>query len=369
MRYEHCLNALACSFFGIGLSLVATTVWASTPAEMAELSLQELLNMQIEKAPSGESESSKQGPDSSWSASLSYHQTQFEGYQEGTQRLSDSEVLFAGAPDTRSDRNFPVLPTTIRQEAILVTLSYAIDRHSSIDIGVPYIKQSTDHLSSVAGYEQFVLSSQGLGDISLSYRRTLKQWQNSLLNGTIGISAPTGSIDEKGDTPRAPGDQQLPYTMQLGSGTWDIPFGLGYQKQQTTWAWGAQLHGKVRLGRNDRDYRLGDRFVVSPWMKLQQHKWIQPTARVSFQYWDDISGQDDEITVAGAFPYPANITDPSNFGGKKINASIGLSIGGRHSPLRGHKIDIEFGKPLYQDLNGIQSREKLNFSVSWSKSL
>ena len=365
MCYEHLLTSFMRNVFGVSLLLSATTVWANTPAEMAELSLQELFNMQIESQPHG----SEQASSSAWSVGLSYHQTRFEGYQEGTRELSNSEVLFTGVPGTRTDRNFPVLPTTIRQEALLMTLSYAIDRHSNIDIGVPYIKQSTDHISSIPNYETFILTSEGLGDTSLSYSRTLKSWRHSVLNGMIGVSVPTGSIDEKGDTPRGPGEQQLPYIMQLGSGTWDIPFGLNYQRQQAMWAWGTQLHGKIRLGRNDRDYRLGNRFVLSPWMKLRQHKWIQPTARLSFQYWEEIQGQDDELAVPGPFPYSANINNPNNFGGKKLNASIGISVGGPHSPLAGHKIDIEFGKPLYQNLNGIQNKEDLNFSVSWSKNL
>lgn len=367
MHYPPCQNASVFAFCGLLMLASATRAVANTPAEMAELSLQELLNMQIDEQSlaKGDQRTSR----SPWSAGLSYHQTRFEGYQTGTRELSNSEVLFTGAPGTRTNRNFPVLPTTIQQEALIVTLSYAIDRRSSLDIGIPYIKQSTDHISSVPGYETFVLTSQGLGDVSISYSRALKSWQNSSLSGTLGISAPTGSIDEKGDTPRSPGDQQLPYTMQLGSGTWDIPFGLNYQQQDEHWLWGTQIHGKLRLGRNDRDYRLGDRFVLAPWIKLQRHKWLQPMARLSFQYWDDIDGQDDELLVPGPFPFPANITDPNNYGGKKINAGIGLSVGGPHSPLQGHKIDIEFGKPLYQDLNGIQNKEDLNLSISWSKTL
>ena len=65
---------------------------------------------------------------------------------------------------------------------------------------------------------------------------------------------PTGSIDEEGDTPRAPGSQQLPYTMQLGSGTWDFPLFLSFRKYEARWDWGMDASYTLRTCSNDRDY-------------------------------------------------------------------------------------------------------------------
>ena len=45
------------------------------------------------------------------------------------------------------------------------------------------------------------------------------------------------SIDEKGDTPRGRGTQ-VPYTMQLGSGTWDLDAGVAYAGTTGRWHWG-----------------------------------------------------------------------------------------------------------------------------------
>ena len=56
---------------------------------------------------------------------------------------------------------------------------------------------------------------------------------NSSLRVVAG-SAFLGSIDEEGDTPRAAGDQQLPYTMQIGSGTWDLPAALVFEKSNSS---------------------------------------------------------------------------------------------------------------------------------------
>ena len=68
-----------------------------------------------------------------------------------------------------------------------------------------------------------------------------------------GISFPTGSIDKKDDTPAAP-DQQLPYPMQLGSGTFDLLPGLTYLGQAGKLGWGAEAMATLRLGENSNDY-------------------------------------------------------------------------------------------------------------------
>lgn len=338
----------------------------STPAEMAELSMQELLNMPIGEQKTGVLRTFDQaaGP---WHFSLAYSQLELDGYLDGSDKRSFNDVQFT-PPEERTDRNFPIVPTTIRQSALILVVRYTLDHKTSIGVGIPYIRQSTDHQSIVAGYDTFRITSEGIGDISFNLNRIIKKYEDSLLSGTMGISAPTGSIDKKGDTPRAPGDQQLPYTMQLGSGTWDVSAGLNYQRQQDNFNWGVQLAGKLRLGKNDRNYTLGNRASLSTWAESTHHPWIHPKAKLAFQHWNRIDGEDSELTVPGDFPYPASITNPDFFGGRKLNATLGVLIGGKNSPLRGHSLDIEMGKPVYQNLNGVQPKEALHFSVRWSTS-
>ena len=59
--------------------------------------------------------------------------------------------------------------------------------------------------------------------ISVVADSIVRQSLNSVWKVGAGVSLPTGSIDEEGDTPRAPGDQQLPYTMQLGFRNLGLP--------------------------------------------------------------------------------------------------------------------------------------------------
>jgi len=349
-----------------GLLLVSTTILnAATPAEMAELSLQELLAMSTDE------ESNDTGP---WSMSVLYSRRKLDGYQAGTDKLSNGEVQFVPG-ETRTDKNFPVLPTVITQEAVIITTRYAISDANELTFSIPHIKQSTDHESIVPGYSFFNITSSGLGDISFGYSGALERWDSAFVSYTIGLSLPTGSIDEQGDTPRATGDQQLPYTMQLGSGTWDIPLGLHYQNEKSSWTWGANIFAKVRTGRpknifdkawsgtNDRNYRLGDRFSISAWGRFFNSAAVRPTAKISYQYADKIHGRDEELIVPGPFPYPASITDPGNFGGEKVDITLGSEIGDTE-----HSFVVQIGMPIYQDLNGVQPKETVQINISWNDS-
>jgi len=183
---------------------------ASTPSEMAGLSLQELLSMSTD-------ENSRQASSlNPWSVNLLYTRRVLDGYQIGSKEVSDGEVFFDPANDTRTDTNFPVLPTTIIQQAFVVNISYKLNSTSSLGLSIPYIEQSTDHKSIISGYDEFNISSKGIGDVSFNLSLLQKSWDRQNFTYSIGVSIPTGSIDVVGDTPRAPGDQQLPYTMQLG---------------------------------------------------------------------------------------------------------------------------------------------------------
>ena len=126
--------------------------------------------------------------------------------------------------------------------------------------------------------------------------------------------------------------------------------------------WGGELIGKIRLGKNDRDYRLGDSLMISSWLSLNTLEWVQPSIILSYIHWGRITGEDTELTVPGAFPYPAPVTNPSLFGGEQAEVVVGFKF-----PLfsSSRYFEIEFGKPFYQHLNGPQSGEEFRFGLQF----
>ena len=116
---------------GAAATFYASLAFASTPSEMAGMSLQELLNQPLEEQAADE----KAMP---WRVGLSYSRLKLDGYLDGTDKVSNSEILFSGVPGTRTDKNFPVVPTEIRQEALILTVRYALNNRISFNLGIPY---------------------------------------------------------------------------------------------------------------------------------------------------------------------------------------------------------------------------------------
>ena len=53
------------------------------------------------------------------------------------------------------------------------------------------------------------------------------------------------------DGSRSGTNQPLPYSMQPGSGTFDLLPGISYRGRAGAFSWGGQIGGVLRLGRND----------------------------------------------------------------------------------------------------------------------
>jgi len=350
---------------GFSLSIFSASTWGqNVPADLLNLSLEELFSADIGDPGTGGARN-KTAPDtkSKWSFQYRFQQADFEGFNKGSDNLSNDEVLFTPGLEPRTKDNFPVVPTTITQKVHALVLGYELSEKISVRLAVPYIKQSTDHISIVPAYADFTIRSSGIGDVSVMGSYQLETSSEKHLQLTLGLSFPTGSIDKEGDTPRAPGDQQLPYSMQLGSGTYDIPASIRYSGIGNGFVWGTVLAAKIRLGENDRDYRLGNRVSAATWLRFNKLDWVKPSIKLIYEYSDSIHGKDTDLMVPGPFPYPASVTNPEMYGGSQAKLILGLRI-----PVlsKGNYIELEVGKPFYESLNGPQTREDIRYGFKFN---
>ena len=338
----HCKSLLFLSL--VLLSFKAFT--QSTPTEFAEMSFEDLFSQSIDEV------GDFKAKEKNWSFIYKFKFAEFEGYLDDDKSLSNEDILWSPG-EIRSDKNFPILPTVITQKAHLLNIAYQFNEQWQGHLTLPYISQSTEHVSIVSNYDFFIIDSAGYGDtvLSASYRLLDKQSKRYWLS--VGMSLPTGSIDEKGDTPRGPGDQQLPYTMQLGSGTYDFPLEFSYQNIGKH-DFNLRLAATIRTGRNDHNYRLGNNYSVSGRYRFQLSPKLQPFIGGELQYREAIHGQDEDLLVPAVFVYPAGITNPKYYGGKKVSLKTGFNW--RLSQQ--YSLSMQISKPLYQYLNGPQPKEK-----------
>ncbi len=301
-----------------------------------------------------------------WHLSYRYATSFFNEYFDGTQSRTYEEVLWRPGEE-RTDKNYPVVPTEIQQEVHGILVGYDVGADLTVRASMPFITQSTDHISIVPGYDAFNITSSGIGDIVVMADYVLHRTVNSVFRVAGGVSIPTGSIDEQGDTPRSAGDQQLPYSMQLGSGTWDTPMALIYEKYGQSINWGADVRGTFRLDENDRDYRLGNKFGAGVWLSFQSLGWIDPGIRLDYKWQDMISGEDGELSVPNPqFPYPAPVVNPKAYGGAQVDLALFAQV---ELGTEGWFTRLEYSEPLYLDLNGPQSGEDYHLSITLGTSL
>ncbi len=186
----------------------------SPPVDLTELSLEELLGVQLINRPAGETGTS-QSIDNNTRIGYRYIRLQFEDYIDGTRNRSAEEVL----------SDVPVAPNNIEQEAHVLSVSQRMNDDLALQIEVPYLRQGTGHIRRNGG--PLRIETEGIGDIvGLGVYRFETKATHQLFV-MAGLSIPTGSIDETGDTPRGK-DTTVPYTMQIESGTYDLQPGPLY---------------------------------------------------------------------------------------------------------------------------------------------
>ena len=271
-----------------------------------------------------------------WSVAYPTMRMEMDGNRSGTDRLSDAEVLAA----------FPVAATRMTMDMHMLSAMYGLSEALSFMVMAPYIDISMEHVTRTG--VRFTTESSGFGDVSLSgvYRLFQSAGHEVLLNA--GVSLPSGSIDERDDTP-AGANQQLPYPMQLGSGTFDLLPGLTYRGHAADLSWGGQLGGTVRLGHNDNGYSLGDRYRATVWGARRWADWISTSLRVNGESIGNIDGADPLLV-----PAMVATADPGRRGGARVDLLAGINLAGTQGVLEGLRVFAEFGMPIYQNLDGPQ---------------
>lgn len=281
-----------------------------------------------------------------WMMSYSYMTMGMEGNLDGSDDIALADILMP-MPGT-----YMVAPTEMTMGMHMLGAMYAPNDRVTLMLMTNFIDTEMDHVTAMGG--AFSTSTSGLGDSSISglYRLTNLDASNSHL--ILGLSLPTGSIDETGVTPAsAPNETQLPYPMQLGSGSYALEAGYSYNYYFDDWSWGGQVKGKVQLNDNDRDYKLGSRLTASAWAAKPLTPNFSLSARLELQDWADIEGADAALNAALVSNMVPTL-DPSLRAGTRVDLGIGINwvtLSSEHSTLR---LAAEYLVPVHQDLDGPQ---------------
>ena len=318
-----------------------------TPEDLTDLTLEELMELDVLFVNVLGTHTHLAGE---WMIGYKFKLMRMEGNRDGTNRRTAGEVL----------QDFPVTPTEMNMAMHMFEVMYSPSNDLTLMAMFPYLDISMDHLTRSG--VQFTTETQGIGDISLSglytvYGEVEKGGHRLLV--IPGLSFPTGSIDEKGDTPA--GHQQLPYPMQLGSGTFDLLAGFAYLGDSENWAWLAEARGTIRLGKNSRDYSLGDRLHLDAWVSRRLTNMTSLSAQIEGFMWGNIDGADPELN-----PAVVPTADPNRRGGKRVDFVLGVNVYVPKGRFKGNRVAFEAGIPVYQSLDGPQLENDWRLTAVWN---
>jgi hypothetical protein len=296
-----------------------------------------------------------------------------EGLQDGTTSITRDSLL-TGMPV-----DYMAAPSAMDMYMTNLAIGYSFTDDFFGGLMFMWNRKSMDMefgnmMKMSTGQDGFTMESDGIGDTMLMTKYRLftddPLIPKSQASFFFGLSIPTGSIDEKNTKHplAAKQEDQLPYGMQLGSGTFDPTIGILYQGSLSPWWWGANLLYTGRLYDNKRDYRLGNELRLDLYGMFQLRHDTVLELQLNSSSQGEISGEMDDVSdslvgVSGmtGLGYTTPLWVADNYGGNKMLTTVGLQW--QPAPL--HIVNAQLSVPLYQDTNGEQLAEKYRVMLTW----
>ncbi len=290
-----------------------------------------------------------------WMFSYRYMKMTMKGSLDGSKSRSAAEITGT----MMNPGPYMVAPLEMTMEMHMLGAMYAPSDKFTLMAMLPVLDKRMDHRTRMGA--EFATEASGLGDVQIGalVNAYYSADQRHRVHFNIGLSLPTGSVDERDDTP-AMANAKLPYPMQLGSGTYDLLPGLTYQAYSGAYNWGAQLLATIRTDYNDEAYRLGNRYETSTWLARSWSPALSSALRIKYSRWANIHGADPDLN-----PMMVPTADPRNQGGERGDLLISTNYLFSSGSLKGNRLAVEYGLPFYQDLDGPQMEMQHSFTLGW----
>ncbi|MBC3757021.1 transporter [Hyunsoonleella sp. SJ7] len=269
----------------------------------------------------------------------------------------DMRQLRSGTDDTttaNAHANYMVAPVDMIMNMHMLGAMYALSDKITIMAMANYLEN--DMNLQMRNGNQFSTSTSGFGDVMVSALYSIFNKNRKAMHAQLGINIPTGSIEAMDVTPMSMGnDMQLPYPMQLGTGSFGAKLGLTYLGQSDKFSWGHQLTGMINFNDNDQDYKFGNQYRFNNWIGAKAGENLSVSIRLEGVLIDEIDGVSSLLN-----PMMVTTADVANSGGTFINSGFGVNYMIKNGGLKGLRFASEISTPLYQDLNGIQLKQNYN---------
>jgi len=275
-----------------------------------------------------------------WMASYRYMSMNMDGLLKGSNTVAPTMMATGFMPN--------MLPTEMTMDMHMFGTMYAISNQWTL-MGM------LNYLDNEMSMPMGKMDSSGLGDIKIAGLYDLAQWDSGRrMHLKLGLNLPTGSIDEKHN------GNILGYGMQLGSGTYDFEPAITYLAQTENYSYGAQLGGILRIGENDQDYTLGNKFEATLWGARKITDSLSASAKFDYSSQSEVDGKDSRMNEAMS---PA--LNPNSQGRDITTFGLGLNYYFKDGGLSGHRLAAEWETPIDQKVNGVQLELDSTWTFGW----
>ena len=228
-----------------------------------------------------------------------------------------------------------------------VTDKIMISAMGGLTMGTMYHSLASGGISNDYAY--------GMTDTNVTGSYILKNDDTGRFKLDLGVSIPTGSVTMNGSD-----GSRLSYAMQTGSGSYEFLPGFAYVRDNNGYSLGLQANASIKLNSNSNNFRYGNNFNANMWVSKRMTQIFALSARLNYMVSGGISGMDFGHLMLDC---PCDIASFS--GGQRSMLFVGTNI----FVVKGLKISVEAGAPIYQDVNGIQPKTSYIFMLGLQKAL
>ena len=288
-----------------------------------------------------------------WMVSYRYMSMEMEGLLSGSSNVTSNSLL--GTMMMPGD--YDMVPIDMSMDMHMFGTMYAISNKWTLMGMINYLDNAMTMQSRMM---KMGSESSGLGDIKIAGLYDLAQWGSGRrMHLKLGLNLPTGSIDEKDSMSRI-----LGYGMQLGSGTYDFEPAITYLGQTENYSYGAQLGGILRIGENDQDYTLGNKFEATLWGARKITDSLSASAKFDYSSQSEIDGSDSRLDARNMMMASPGFQTASQ--GRDITTfGLGLNYYFQNGGLSGHRLAAEWETPIDQKVNGVQLELDSVWTLGW----
>ena len=297
--------------------------------------------------------------------SYRFGQMKMNNVANGTKKININSIMSSPNGASNNLGTYMNAPISMKMNMHMFGGMYAPTDNLNFMIMSSYQEKVMIHQRmSMDGGSRFNVNSSGISDTRIS--SLINLFNNDLIKTHIGIglSLPTGSINKRDRTP-ASSNSRLGYSMQNGTGTYDLLLFMNNINKIGKLKVGEQLlYKKALSGNNSKNYKYGDVFELNIWSSYRWIDNVSSSIKLSYNYQKKMNGSDDEMN-----PRMSPAMDSYNKGHNKINLGFGVNFVNTSKIFKNHRIGIEGIFPIYQNFRGLQMQETFRFVVGWQYAL